>query len=227
MGNAVPEWRKWHFLCTCFQHNFVQECTKISKIVHNEQPLSLEKNCITPKKINWETFNPPEAEGEGVSPVGSSSCVCNLQPGLLGDGAQPPMWENHHLGHLLLACRALRRQTGLARSCKSAFRHPLNTWDLQELRTSFNTQGFFVCHVYAWWACAKDPITIFLSLSPLSSPLPPPIIRDTWKNKELFVWFLLLLLIFWRIWCCESRAVRDPLSSVCNGREEFSLVWGR
>lgn len=96
-------------LCTCFQHNFVQECTQINKNVCNEQPLSAEENnCVTPKRINWVTFNPPEAEGEGVSPAGSSPSGCCLQAGVLGDGASHV--GKHHLGPLLLECRALRRQ---------------------------------------------------------------------------------------------------------------------
>lgn len=55
------------------------------------------------EEINWVTFNRAEAEGEGVSPAGSSSSVCCLQAGLLGDGEQPPVWGNTTLAICFLS----------------------------------------------------------------------------------------------------------------------------
>lgn len=152
------------------------------------------------EEVNWVTFNRAEAEGEGVSPAGSSSSVCCLQAGLLGDREQPPMWGKHHLGHLLLVCRALRRQTGLTRNCRSAFRHLLNTWDLQELRTSFNTQDFLSA-VFMHDELVPRTQLLFSYLSPLFLLhfFLHPLSGTPGNNKELFVWFLLLPLIFWCI----------------------------
>lgn len=48
-GNDTP--------CTCFQHGFEQQCTKINKNVCNEQPLSQEDNdCVSPKKNKLGDF---------------------------------------------------------------------------------------------------------------------------------------------------------------------------
>lgn len=146
---------------------------------------------------------------------------------VLGDGAQPPMRGNTTLA-IAASLQSPEEANRPTKSCRAAFRHPFNTWCLQELRTSSNTQDFLSATFMHDELVPRTQLW-FSYLSPLFLLhfFPHPLSGTPGNNKELFVWFLLLPLIFWCIWCCESRAVRDPLSSVCSRREEFSLVWGR